>query len=300
MAAERIITNGTVELWTEEFGDAAHPPILLVPGSMSSSVTWPDALVGRLVAAGRRAIRFDQRDTGRSSAIDFDAEPYTWADGKDDILAVLDGYGIAAAHLVGHSAGGLLAQWVAADHPERVLTLTTIGSSPLGGQEGRTLMRALTGQATPADDDLPFPRREFVEYFTQVTPPAPERAALIDFAIATARVMNGTALPFDEDEQRRLEERVFDRARRPGSEANHQRAFQADPAFEPVGALEKIEAPTLAIEGTHEPCKTGHSALIAEGVRNGRLLMVQDMGHLMTAPTVRPLAEAIIDHTPVT
>ncbi|MFI6514197.1 alpha/beta fold hydrolase [Spirillospora sp. NPDC050679] len=299
MAAERIITNGTVELWTEEFGDAAHPAILLIPGSMSSSVTWPDELVGRLVAAGRRVIRYDQRDTGRSSAIDFDAEPYTWADGKDDILAVLDGYGIAAAHLVGHSAGGLLAQWVAADHPERVLTLTVIGSSPIGGQEGRTVMRALTGQA-PAADDLPFPRREFVEHFTTAAPPAPERAAIIDFAIATARVMNGPALPFDEDEQRRLEERIFDRARRPGSEANHRRAFQADPGFEPAGALERIKAPTLAIEGTHEPCKPGHSALIAEGAPDGRLLMIQDMGHLMTAPVVRPLAEAIIDHTPVT
>lgn len=298
MTAERIIHNGDVELWTEEFGDPAHPPVLLVPGYMSSALTWPDALVGRLVAAGRRVIRYDHRDTGRSSVVDFDAHPYTWADIKDDLVAVIDGYGLAAVHLVGHSAGGMMAQWVAAEHPERVLTLTTVGSSPLGAGEGRTIMNALTGQA-PAEGDLPFPRPEFVEFFQKaaVNPPAPERRALIDFAVETARVLHGTALPFDEDAERRLAERIFDRARRPGSETGHQRAFAADPAAEPVDALGRITAPTLAIEGTHEPAKPGHGRLIAERVRNGRLLMIEGMGHDFPEQVHEELVAALVAHT---
>ncbi|WP_245681832.1 alpha/beta fold hydrolase [Actinomadura kijaniata] len=295
---ERFITNGTVELWTEEFGDPAHPPVLLVPGSMASGITWPDALVGRLAAGGRRVIRYDHRDTGRSSTLDFDAAPYTWTDLKDDLLAVVDGYGLDAVHLVGHSAGGVLAQWVAAEHPERVLTLTTVGSSPLGAGEGRTIMNALTGQA-PGPDDLPFPREEFVEFFTgaAVNPPAPDRKSLIDFAVATARVLHGTALPFDEDAERALAEKIFDRARRPGSETNHQRAFAADPTFEPVDVLGRITAPTLAIEGTEEPAKPGHSALIADRVQRGELFMVEGMGHMFPAPVHGAVAEAILRHT---
>ncbi|WP_235967945.1 alpha/beta fold hydrolase [Streptomyces mesophilus] len=172
MTAQRMINHGNVGLWSEEFGDTAHPPVLLVMGSMSQGVLWPDELVGRLAAAGRRVIRYDHRDTGRSGVVDFETGPYTWADIKDDLLAVLDGYGIDRAHIVGHSAGGLLAQWVAAEHPERLLTV--IGSSPLGAGEGRALVRALTGQE-PDEHDLPYPTAEAIEFFTRAAATRPVR-----------------------------------------------------------------------------------------------------------------------------
>ncbi len=298
MTAQRMITHGDVGLWTEEFGDTAHPPVLLVMGSMSQGVLWPDELVGRLAAAGRRVIRYDHRDTGRSSVVDFEAGPYTWADMKDDLLAVLDGYGIDCAHIVGHSAGGLLAQWVAAERPERVLTLTVIGSSPLGAGEGRTLVRAMTGQE-PDEHDLPYPTAEAIEFFTDAAanPPGPDRRSQIDFAIGLGRVAHGTGLPFDEDEQRRLEERLYDRARQPGSQAGHQRAHAADPGAEPVGVLGKITAPTLAVEGTHEPYKPGHSALIADAIPGASLLAIEGMGHTFPPEVHEPLADAIIAHT---
>ncbi|MQY05729.1 alpha/beta fold hydrolase [Actinomadura macrotermitis] len=294
----RIITNGPVELWTEEFGDPAHPPVLLIAGSMAQGVTWPDALVGRLAAAGRRVIRYDHRDTGRSSALDFAATPYTWADVKDDALAVLDGYGIDSAHIVGHSAGGILGQWIAAEHPERVRTLTVIASSPLGRGEGETFTRALMGEPR-RPHDLPYPRPELIEFFGKaaVNPPAPDRASLIDFQIGLARVLHGTGLPFDEDGQRRQEERIFDRDRDPATVANHQRAFAADPGFEPADALGRITAPTLAIEGTCEPAKPGHSALIAEAVPGAELLMVEGMGHGFPAEVHAGLADAIVSWT---
>ncbi|MFI0355195.1 alpha/beta fold hydrolase [Actinomadura sp. 9N407] len=298
MTTGRMINANGIELWTEEFGDPAHPPVLLIAGSMSQGLLWPDALVGRLAAAGRRVIRYDHRDTGRSSVIDFEADPYTWADLKDDALAVLDAYGIEAAHLVGHSAGGLVAQWIAGEHAGRALSLTVIGSSPLGRREGEVIVRALTGEpARPGD--LPPPTPEFVDFFTRVAanPPAPDRKSMIDFAIETARMLAGPDLPFDEDEQRRQEERIHDRARRPGSEAGHQRAGMADLTVEPVGLLGRITAPTLVVEGTREPAKPGHGALIAAEIPGAGLLMIEGMGHTLPPQVLDELAAALLTHT---
>ncbi|TXK35027.1 alpha/beta fold hydrolase [Nonomuraea sp. C10] len=295
---ENLINVDGVELWTEEFGDPDHPPVLLVMGSMSQGVLWPEEFVGRLVAGGRRVIRYDHRDTGRSGTVDFDANPYTWLDIKDDVLRVLDAYGLESAHLVGHSAGGLLGQLVAVERPERVRTLTVIGSSPLGGHEGEVLMRALTGQPQP-EGSLPPPRPEFTAFYTEAiqSPPPATRGEQIDRMIAEARVLNGTALPFDEDAERRLAERVFERARDLAAVVNHRRAAAANPGFEPEGMLGRVEAPTLVIEGTHEPAKPGHGALIAAAIPGAELLMVRDMGHMLPAQVRDEVADAILRHT---
>ncbi|WP_049574623.1 alpha/beta fold hydrolase [Nonomuraea sp. SBT364] len=293
-----LIDKDGVELWTEEFGDPAHPPILLVAGAGAQGITWPDELVGRLVAGGRRVIRYDHRDTGKSGTVDFDAHPYSWLDIKDDMLRVMDAYGLESVHLAGHSAGGLISQLVAVEQPERVRTLTVVGSSPLGEREGEVLMRALLGRPQP-EGSLPPPTPEFLAYFRQViaSPPPASRGEEIDQLIAEARVMNGTALPFDEDAERRLAERVHERARNLGAAMNHRRAGAEDSGFEPVGVLHRVKAPTLVIEGTHEPAKPGHGAIIAERIPGAELLMVQDMGHMIMPQLADELAAAILTHT---
>lgn len=295
---ERLIEMDGVELWTEEFGDPAHPPVLLIAGSMAQAVTWPEEFVGRLVAGERRVIRYDHRDTGRSGTIDFARTPYTWNDLKEDVLRVMDAYGLDDAHLVGHSAGGLLGQFIAVERPERVRTLTVIGSSPLGDREGEVIMRALTGQPQP-EGSLPPPLPEFTEFYTKVIagPPPATRGERIELMIEEARVLNGTALPFDEDAERRLAERVHERARDLSALANHRLAAARDPHFEPQGVLGRITAPTLVVEGTHEPAKPGHGVLIAERIPGAKLLMIQDMGHML-APRVRDeVADAVLAHT---
>ncbi|MGW5681400.1 alpha/beta fold hydrolase [Nonomuraea sp. NPDC003754] len=286
-------------IWTEEFGDTAHPPVLLIAGSMSQGPqSWPDAFVGRLAAGGRRVIRYDHRDTGRSRTVDFASDPYTWRDLKDDALAVLDTHGIESAHIVGHSAGGLLAQWIAVDHPERVTTLTVIGSSPLGRQEGMTIMRALMGEEQP-EGSLPPPAPAFVEFYRKMitTAPPATRAEQIDFQIAEARVLSGGGLPFDEDEERRQAERLHDRALDLSALANHRLAAAADMTFEPAGVLHTVKVPTLVIEGTHEPAKPGHGALIAAEIPGAELVTVEGMGHMLAPPVHGTLADAILAHT---
>ncbi|MBB6119993.1 alpha/beta fold hydrolase [Nocardiopsis algeriensis] len=287
-----------VSIWSEEFGAETDAPILLIMGSMSQSVLWPDEFVGRLTAGGRRVIRYDHRDTGMSGTVDFATDPYTWNDIKNDVYRVLAAHGLDSAHLVGHSAGGLLGQLIAVEAPERVRSLTVIASSPLGGGEGQVLMRALTGRPQP-EGSLPEPEPEFVEFFRALmtTPPAQNRRALIDSMIAEQRVLHGTGLPFDEDAARRLQERVYERARDLPAAANHRLAAGADPDFEPVDALHRVHAPTLVIEGSHEPVKPGHGAIIAEQIPGARLMIMAGMGHTLPPEHHQELADAILTHT---
>lgn len=287
-----------MNIWSEEFGAETDEPILLIMGSMSQGVLWPDEFVGRLTAGGRRVIRYDHRDTGMSGTVDFEAEPYTWDDIKDDVYRVMDAHGLESAHLVCHSAGGLLGQLIAVERPERVRSLTVIASSPLGGGEGEVLVRALTGQPQP-EGALPEPTPEFVAFYRALmtAPPPQDRRAVIDGMIAEQRVLHGTGLPFDEDAARRLQERIHERARDLSAVANHRLAAMARPDFEPVGVLHRVKAPTLVIEGGHEPVKPGHGAVIAERIPGARLMIVEGMGHTLPPEAHEELAAAILAHT---
>lgn len=287
-----------MNIWSEEFGAETDAPILLIMGSMSQGVLWPDEFVGRLTAGGRRVIRYDHRDTGMSGTVDFEAEPYTWDDIKDDVYRVMDAHGLESAHLVCHSAGGLLGQLIAVERPERVRSLTVIASSPLGGGEGEVLVRALTGQPQ-SEDALPEPTPEFVAFYRALmaAPPPQDRRAVIDGMIAEQRVLHGTGLPFDEDAARRLQERIHERARDLSAVANHRLAAMAKPDFEPVGVLHRVKAPTLVIEGSHEPVKPGHGAVIAERIPGARLMIVEGMGHTLPPEAHEELAAAILAHT---
>ncbi|WP_280505968.1 alpha/beta fold hydrolase [Nocardia farcinica] len=286
------------KLWSEEFGSATDAPILLIMGSMSQAVLWPEEFIDRLVAGGRRVIRYAHRDTGRSDTYEFAPEPYTWRDIADDVTRVLDVHGLDSAHLVAHSAGGLLAQLLAVEQPGRVRSLTLIGSSPLGAGEGQVVMRALLGQPQP-EGSLPEPTPEFVTCFRRMiaAPPPLDRESRLANMVAEQRVLHGTGLPFDETAARRLQERVLDRARDIDAVVNHRLAAAADPDFEPVGVLHRVQAPTLVVEGSHEPAKPGHGALIAEEIPGARLMIVAGMGHTLPPQVHEELAAAVLAHT---
>ena len=141
-----VPANG-VELFYEDFGQPDDPAILLVMGLGAQLILWPDAFVARLVAGGYRVIRYDNRDIGQSSHLHgakaistiralISAKlgwkfpvAYTLTDMAADAVALLDALGIGRAHVVGASMGGMIAQLIAADWPDRVLSLTSIMSS---------------------------------------------------------------------------------------------------------------------------------------------------------------------------
>ena len=120
--------NG-VELGVQTFGSPADPTVLLIHGACASMLWWPEALCHLLAARGLHVVRFDSRDTGRSTHYPAGAPPYGLRDLADDAVGLLDALAIPEAHVVGRSMGGGTAITAALDHPERVATLTLVGTT---------------------------------------------------------------------------------------------------------------------------------------------------------------------------
>src|SRR5438093_1500516 len=134
-----IEANG-VELCTEPFGDVADPPILLIMGVGGSMLWWEEGFCRMLADFGRLVIRYDHRDTGRSVTYEHGRPGYTAADLDADAVGVLDAYDLGAAHLVGVSAGGGIAQAVALDLPDRARSLTLISTTAAAPIPGAWLL----------------------------------------------------------------------------------------------------------------------------------------------------------------
>jgi pimeloyl-ACP methyl ester carboxylesterase len=111
--SERTIRYGNLRFHTESFGDPTSPAILMIMSATASMLWWPDQLCRSLAATGRFVVRYDNRDTGQSTTQEPGPPRYTMDDMADDAVAILDGYGIGEAHLVGMSLGGMIAQLAA-------------------------------------------------------------------------------------------------------------------------------------------------------------------------------------------
>ncbi|MEV6491900.1 alpha/beta fold hydrolase [Actinoplanes sp. NPDC051633] len=274
-----IVSAGEIRLWTERSGDAADPAVLLINGSEAQGIGWPDALVSRLVEGGLQVIRYDHRDTGESTTVDFDADPYSLADLVADALAVLDGHGLASAHIVGASMGGMIAQWLAAAQPARVRTLTLFATSSVHG-----------------GDDLPGPAESFLEAIGAAGDlPRATAAERVEADVVIYRILNGDA-PFDEDAARAVATRHFARARDWTKGANHRRlaSIEVDPP-----PLSAIEAPTLVLAAADDPIfPPAHASALAAAIPGARLMPMPDMGHVLFSPGLPDrVAGAIIEHT---
>ncbi|MGH8904381.1 MAG: alpha/beta fold hydrolase [Egibacteraceae bacterium] len=283
--AERIVPVGDVKIWTEALGDPADPPLLLVTGAAASAMSWPDELVELLVAGDHRVIRYDHRDTGRSTRRDFASHPYGFADLARDAVGVLDGYGIDAAHVVGASMGGVLGQLLAIDHRDRLRTLTVMIS---------------TGLDVFFLDDaggLPTPDQGVMNAVLAVlTEPAADREVELDRRVAVWRMLAGDVLTFDPEEARQWEERAIDHAGDLASTTAH--ALATPPPLARRAELGGITAPTLVIQGTEDPLfPPPHGRHLADMIPGARLVEIPGMGHVMPSVVHRPLADAILAHT---
>ncbi|TMR96672.1 alpha/beta fold hydrolase [Nonomuraea basaltis] len=292
---EKFVPSGELQLWTERFGDPADPVVLLVMGTSTAGIGWPDELVDRLVAGGRQVIRYDHRDTGRSTCVDFAKHPYTLADLAADAIAVLDGHGVAAAHVAGASLGGAIGQWLAAHRPERVTALTAIMTSPMGAAAGPVWARALAGQA-PDPGDLPPPAPRFLEHLARsAAGPRTTREEHIAANLETWRVLNGDVLPFDEDAAQRFVEASYDRSGDPAAALNHDAAGRLMTEDRRV-PLSSIKAPTLVVHGTEDPLlPLPHGEALAAEIPHARLRTIPGMGHTFLSPGLpRRVADLIL------
>jgi pimeloyl-ACP methyl ester carboxylesterase len=271
-------------LWVED-GGGEGPPLLLVMGANASGLTWPDALVTRL-RRRHRVIRYDHRDTGRSTW-GFDERPYAIADLAGDAVVVLDALGVDRAHVVGMSMGGTLVQLLLLDHPDRLRSATVFCTSALGAG-----LAAGDGAAAP---DLPDPDPELLELWSHLGDPR-TTAAELDFRVEHWRLLNGATAPFDPAEFRRLEEALMAHAGRPDSPFAHARADQG--GLQRGDELAAVTVPTLVIEAPADPVNPPpHAAHLAAVIGGATLVTVPGMGHALSATVVGPVADAVLAHT---
>lgn len=251
----RANANG-IAIEYDTFGDPSAAPLLLIGGLGTQLISWDEEFCELLAARGFRVIRYDNRDAGLSTQMD-DAEPYTLDDMALDGVGLLDALEIPAAHIVGASMGGFIAQLIALDHPARVLTLTSMISGPSGADQVQPTSEATALLLTPA----PTTREE-----------------RITLGLVAKRTLLGPSDPFDEAYERNKVTRAVDRAYRPAGFVRQLQAIAAAPSRVP--RLGSLRVPVLVVHGDADilvPVENGRR--VAAAIPGARLLEIDGMGH---------------------
>lgn len=266
--------------------DGGGEPLLLIEGLGMQLTGWPDEFVALLAACGFQVIRFDNRDIGLST--EFDWEPpsqgravaatiarrppragYLLGDMADDAAGLLDELEIPAAHVVGVSMGGMIAQSLAIAHPDKVRSLTSIMSNTGDATHGK-----ITPKLLPTLARLP-----------RVT-----RDNAVERAVAIFELISGPH--FDADEVRTRAEIGLDRSFRPKGVARQSTAILASP--DRTEALGAVTAPTLVMHGLLDPLvKPSGGIATSKAIAGSRLVMYPDMGHDLPRPRWAELVDEI-------
>jgi pimeloyl-ACP methyl ester carboxylesterase len=270
--AEQFATIGDdLEICFETFGDPGDPAMLLVMGLGTQMLGWPDAFCELLAARGYHVIRYDNRDVGRSTHFrehrpptvkqllmrDRTCAPYSLADMADDGIGVLDHLAIGGAHVVGVSMGGMIAQTMAARHPDRVLSLASLMSNTGHRWRGMPGLRA---------------------YPIFLRKPVADKAAAIDSVIATFKLIGSPDFPFDEEELRAIAERSYMRGYDPSGTGRQLAAIIA--AGDRTAEVATITVPTLVVHGTRDVMVTPSGGkATARAIKGAQLVLIEGMGH---------------------
>jgi pimeloyl-ACP methyl ester carboxylesterase len=286
--SERMVRANGIDICTEAFGDPSGVPLLLIMGATAQGIYWPETLIEPLVARGRFVIRYDNRDTGRSTSFDFSRDPYTLDDLARDAVGVLDAYDVDSAHVAGASMGGMITQVLMLQHRPRIRTATVIMSSPLaGGGETPTL----------ASDDLPGPDPAWMEAMMALQfQPAEDREARIEKRIVNFERLAGSIEPFDRERQQRIATLEVDRALNFDAMNNHGLAVGASVPADRRPQLAQVDVPTLVVHGTEDPILPyAHGVALAETIPGARLLTLDRAGHEMPECYMDELIGAMLE-----
>ena len=283
--------NG-IRIAFETTGDAKGVPMLLIHGLGMQLTAWPDEFVDGLAEQGFYVIRFDNRDCGLSTKFEAAGTPnlavawlkmrlrlplrppYTLDDMALDALAVLSALGVARAHVVGVSMGGMVAQLLAAHHGHRVLSLTSIMSS--SGRRG-----------------LPGPTRAVRSAMLRRPRDPGNVDSILDNAVALWRTIGSPAYPTPEPVLRQRVLRALRRSNCPSGVARQMMAIAAAPDRSPL--LGQLAMPTLVIHGAADPLVPSACGVdVAERVPGARLEIIEGMGHDLPAQLIERLL-ALID-----
>jgi pimeloyl-ACP methyl ester carboxylesterase len=288
---EFIEANG-ITLGYDSFGDETAEVALLVSGLGAQMIRWELPFCESLVARGFRVVRFDNRDAGVSTHFaaspppDFSllAEtiaagqmprvPYTLHDMVADAIGLLDALRIDKVHVVGRSMGGMIAQLMSSEHPERILSLTSIMSS--------------TGNR-----DLPSASPDIMAMLTRPRPhPLKDEAGFLEHSLAFARRIASPGYPFDEHGYRHM---LLEEARRAYDPAAFGRQIAAIAAIGDIRSRNaRIVAPALVVHGADDPLippDCGRDT--AASIPGAEFMLVDGMGHDLPAALFHTVADAV-------
>jgi pimeloyl-ACP methyl ester carboxylesterase len=287
MAEEFCDVGRGVTLCYETFGDPDDTPILLVMGLATQMIAWHEDFCEQLAERGFYVVRFDNRDIGRSTHFDFSPpsigqllrrrfgpEQYTISDMADDAAGLLRELGIAPAHVVGASMGGMIAQLLAAEHPDVVRSLTSIMST--------------TGSRVHGQPALP------VYKFLLRRPPR-DRDGYIDRAAAVFGLVGSTGFQRDEQYIRERAARSYDRGYDVRAGGRQLGAITA--SGNRTEKLRRITVPTLVIHGSVDKMiRPSGGRATAKAIPGARLMMIEGMGHDLPRGAWPQIIDAISEH----
>jgi pimeloyl-ACP methyl ester carboxylesterase len=256
---ENIYSVNGVELCAETYGDPADPAVLLIHGATASMVWWDSRLCADLAGRGRFVIRYDQRDTGRSTSYPPGAPAYAMSDLAADAVGLLDALGIERAHVVAQSMSGGTALVLGVDHPSRVASLTFVSTS--------------TG-----DEGLPPPSPAMPRL---ATPDFTDPAAVEEYVVRSIEAE--AAGHFDEASARAMVQQDIARARDyEAAQTNHYAMAFDGPRG---GGFGDLKAPVLVLHGDADPLlPLPHGEAVRDAVPGARWVVMQGMGHGLSEP----------------
>lgn len=272
-----------VQLCVQTIGDRGDPALLLIGGATWSMDWWDDELCQRLADRHRLVVRYDQRDTGRSTSYPAGSPTYTGADLVTDAIAVLDALGIDRAHVVGLSMGGSIAQRLALEHRDRVAGLTLISTSSID-----PVMAGLPGPTSTIQATFMDPEPE---------PDWQDRDAVIEYVVEGERPYAGPGT-FDAARVRAMAGRVFDRtADLAASMTNH--FLLGDDELGDLQLSRLAGVPTLVVHGTADPLfPVEHGHALADAIPGAHLIELTGVGHeLPPRHTWGRVVDELVTHT---
>jgi pimeloyl-ACP methyl ester carboxylesterase len=288
----KVTANG-IAIAFERYGRIDREAVLLIMGNGAQLTAWPSELIEELVKRGYQVIIYDHRDVGLSTKFDAAGIPdlkavieariagkpaplaYTLDDMAKDAVGLLDALGVKKAHIVGASMGGMIAQLVAADHPEHTLSLTSI-------------------MATSGNPAFPVPAKP--EVFAKLPAPSPneDREAGLARAFTLIQILAGPEYPPDEKRFRELVVRTMKRSDYLPGMARHNAAAAVGSFEDRRGKLKTIKVPTVVIHGALDPMMPlAGGKDTAANIPGAELRIIPGMGHDLPIPLIKIIADGI-------
>jgi pimeloyl-ACP methyl ester carboxylesterase len=273
---EQLLGVNGAELCAQTFGNTADPAILLIHGACASMLWWEAELCERIAARGRFVIRYDNRDTGRSTSYPPGRPGYSLTGLAADALGILDALGIQRAHIVSRSMAAGIGLIIGVDHPARAASLTFITT-------------------TTGDPSLPPPPEELADRVPANPDPA-DPAAVADFIAGLMKAYSGGSAYFDEAAVRALAEQDVARTCNLASALTNHYAMTID--WPARGGFGDISAPALVVHGDLDPVfPLQHGQALRDAIPGAQLLVLEGAGHDVPRPLWDVFVPALVRHS---